>query len=165
MEITHDYVDLETAKLLREKGFDELCELHWEWGNGDKKHDVKPALFIGGFVNDNGQNRPYRNSELMKPYVENEDLFGEFSAPEHWQVIKWLRLTHSIFIGIELIDNSRETCYQPTIWTMKDREYQDEDCMDQAKSICNWKEWKYSTPEEAELEAIKYCLNNLIDGK
>ena len=137
MEITHDYVDYETAKKLQNLGWTQITDRFYTnvWGK-----------------------------YCLVTYETFKGLKGGVAAPEHWQVCKWLRVVHSIFIGIELIDNSRETCYQPTIWTMKDREYHDEDCMDQAKSICNWKEWKYSTPEEAELEAIKYCLNNLIDG-
>ena len=153
MEVTHDCVDLETAKLLKDKGFD--CKVSSYYS---APTEYKPELTI---------NRVFDNKKLALVNWNREDDFPWlfYSAPEHWIVIKWLRVIHFIFIGIELIDNSRETCYQPTIWTMKDREYQDEDCMDQAKIICNWKEWKYSTPEEAELEAIKYCLNNLIDGK
>lgn len=148
MEVTHDYVDYETAKLLRDKGFNyhKICEDFSNYYDYDIKSE-------------------YHRRHESDFNLENYPEYPWIPVPEHWVVIKWLRVVHSIFIGIELIDNSRETCYQPTIWTMKDREYQDEDCMDQAKSICNWKEWKYSTPEEAELEAIKYCLNNLINGK
>ena len=92
------YVTFNQAKLLKENGFDELCSLHWEWGNGDKKHNRLPALFIGGFVDEDGNNRKYRNSELMKDYSENGDLFGEFSAPEQWQVIEWIELMYQKYV-------------------------------------------------------------------
>jgi len=72
--ITEDYVSFETAKLLKEKGFDELC---WSWyHNGNNTHT--------------GSSR-YCNSELEK---------YDFSKPTLAHVMKWLREVHNIAINI-----------------------------------------------------------------
>lgn len=83
-------------------------------------------------------------------------------APIISEVVMWLYEIHGIWIGVELTDNTREFYFQPTIWTSKDREYHDEDIIDQAKSICNWKEWRFNSPIEAYEAAIEHNLNKLI---
>lgn len=143
--IKPDYVTLEVAKLLKEKGFN--CKTYKEY----------TPLFDFITDTDRSSNCVIGGKCVMK-YAADDS----FSAPEIWQVLKWLHLKHSIFIGLELVDNTIEFYFQPTIWTMKDRDYHNEDMVDQAKSICKWREWKYNTPEEAYLEAIKHCLTNLI---
>jgi hypothetical protein len=40
-QIEPAYATFEQAKKLKEKGFNELCSVHWEWGNGDKN----PIIF------------------------------------------------------------------------------------------------------------------------
>ena len=74
--ITEDYVSFETAKLLKEKGFDGQC------------------LSI---YNSNGciwDNIPYDGRLLG-----NNDIFPqEYLAPTLQKAMKWLRKTHEIFI-------------------------------------------------------------------
>ena len=77
-------------------------------------------------------------------------------------VVMWLYEKHGIWIGVELTDNTCEFYLQPTIWTCRDRDWHDEDMINQAKRICLWREWKYNSPTEAYEAAIKYCLTNLI---
>ena len=73
--ITEDYVSFETAKLLKEKGFDERCfSFYWSDGSLDaNSHDKKTNL---------------RNSTSSNPV-----------APTLQMAMKWLReVTNSILV-------------------------------------------------------------------
>ena len=73
--IKEDYCDFETAKLLKEKGFNEAC---WSWyHNGNNTHT--------------GTSR-YCNSELEK---------YDFSKATLAHVMKWLREVHGLHISLE----------------------------------------------------------------
>jgi hypothetical protein len=147
-EIKPTYVTFEQAKLLKEKGFDELCSLHYSYGNGDKVEPTNNELFVGGFVDDNGYLRAYKNSELAKWELP----YGEFSAPEQWQVVEWLRVNHGIWVS----------CY-PTSNPLKCqfRIYKNNNgVMSQVYDDYMGKE--FNSPQEAYLVAIDYILNNLI---
>jgi len=73
MNIQEDYVSFETAKLLKEKGFDEPCV--WSY-------DPNSASFAKSY------HEP-KNSEL------NE---YEYSKPTHQMALKWLREKYSLEI-------------------------------------------------------------------
>lgn len=115
------------------------------------------------------------NKKCSSAYIkkENQDLFFtpaytgitngiEYLAPTIADVVMWLYEKHGIWVGVELIDNTLEFYFQPTIWTCKDRDYNDENMIDQAKSVCKWKEWKYFSPIKAYEIAFEYILTNLI---
>ena len=72
MNIEPHYVDFNTAKLLKEKGFDLPVSVVYK--NKDGWEEV-----IGV---------PYNYN-----YFENIQ-----SAPEQWQVVEWLRVNHSIWV-------------------------------------------------------------------
>lgn len=76
--ITEDYVSFEVAKLLKEKGFDELCIF---------KYSSEGVRMKAGVAIDEWQ-----NSEL------DDD---ECSCPSQSMAMKWLREVHNIFIVIE----------------------------------------------------------------
>jgi hypothetical protein len=81
----------ELSKLLRVHGFNCLCDTHWEWGNGDKKQNISPGIFIAGFVNSVGEKIPYSNSQLMDTYIDEDgDVFGEFSRPTLGLAMEWV---------------------------------------------------------------------------
>lgn len=85
--ITEDYVSFETAKLLKEKGFDEPC---WSWyHNGNNTHT--------------GASR-YCNSELEK---------YDFSKATLAHVMKWLREVHNIDVSIIPLRSHKE--YLPRV--------------------------------------------------
>ena len=73
--ITEDYVSFETAKLLKEKGFDEPCLMCY---NSDKKLD------------NYGHYNSYKNSDVFS-----------LTAPTLQMAMKWLREVHKIFISIQ----------------------------------------------------------------
>ena len=75
--ITEDFCSFEVSKLLKEKGFDELCIF---------KYNSEGVRMKAGVAIDEWQ-----NSEL------DDD---ECSCPSQSMVMKWLREVHGIFIAI-----------------------------------------------------------------
>jgi len=86
--ITEDYVSFETAKLLKEKGFDCSCE--YQYINCSSGHP-----FLTDIRDDAGCY--YKNSEI------GED---EYSAPTLQMVMKWLREVHNLFIEPKISKNT-----------------------------------------------------------
>lgn len=90
--ITEDYVSFETAKLLKEKGFDEYCPKSY--------FKMNKTLKESGF------------SEWEKA--------NEIKAPTQSLAMKWLRKIHNIFIVIEphMYDyiNERNSSYVTSLW-------------------------------------------------
>ena len=91
MNIQEDYVNFETAKLLKEKGFDE-CPLF--------RYDDCGELWVqGGY---------------------NKTLKWHFPAPTLQMAMKWLREVHNIFIAIEphMYDyiNEKNSSYVASLW-------------------------------------------------
>lgn len=149
MNIQPTYVTFEQAKLLKEKGFNKLVRQHYKQYPTDNLERVE-RIYSGALYDWNSKEAQEGWNGIVT------------SAPEQWQVVEWLRVNHGIFIGLELVDNTKEFYYQPNVWTMKDKEYHDEDMINQAKMICKWKEWQFNSPQEAYLAAFDYILNNLI---
>ena len=135
--ITENYASFETAKLLKEKGFDEPCECFYDTENND------PSIVNGWMV--------ISNSELEKRE------FVCYSAPTLQMAMKWLREVHEIFIAINMvpkipggIEDKRCYFFQP----YKNRIFHN--------FPLNYSIKIYSTYEQACEAAIKYCLKNLI---
>ena len=78
--ITEDYVSFETAKLLKEKGFDWECL--GTYSTGDKELSISSEC-------------PYSNDL-------NDDMF--IATPTLQMAMKWLREVHNLVIQIEFID-------------------------------------------------------------
>ena len=78
--ITEDYVSFETAKLLKEKGFDTPVWTRYE------NDDVNEVIF--------GDKYNWNNSPME-----------QISAPTLQMAMKWLRETHNIHIEIYVIKN------------------------------------------------------------
>lgn len=90
MKITEDYVSFETAKLLKEKEFNEHCYTC------------------------------YLNKELSHyDYLSNnfELIDNAISAPTHQMACRWLRDVHNIHIGINPISGEG---YNATIYDVAD---------------------------------------------
>lgn len=86
--IIEDYVSFETAKLLKEKGFDEECY---------QKYDDEGYLSFNhiGYINSD------------KPC---DDFYA--LAPTHQMAMKWLREAHNIIIEPESVWNGKKWEYQ-----------------------------------------------------
>lgn len=137
--ITEDYCDFETAKLLKEKGFDIGVRYYYQ------KIDDDITYHIGDFRNWNVYDMWY-------------------SMPTLQMAMKWLREVHNIVIGVNVLNenNKGNTDYSNPdrwwyFWEFTDTKgvYKEEL---QPDPLSN----EYSTYEEAAEAAIKYCLEKLI---
>ena len=133
--ITEDYVSFETAKLLKEKGFDEPC--HALYHDGDDK------IFFG--LDEDS----YFNSIL------NVDCYA---CPTLQMARKWLREKHNLHIEIRLTNHSISSMVNVIkyYWVMTNTEtgrWCDESTIYTVKA--------FDTPEEAEEDAIKHALKKL----
>ena len=131
--ITEDYVSFETAKLLKEKGFNEICKYEYSVPNVDKGY-VLQRFF-----------KPIKNSELID---------DAYTAPTLGMAMKWLRELKRCIIVIIPKWFTPYGCakYAYSIWADDNLEIDGE--VD--------KDTEYDTYEEACEAAIKYCLENLI---
>lgn len=82
--LQEDYVSFETAKLLKEKGFDEGCRAFYV-----KSKECGIELF-----------------HAKEPYNYNNNVHPCTSAPTLQMVMKWLREVHNLFIGINTVIGS-----------------------------------------------------------
>lgn len=130
---TEDYVSFETAKLLKEKGFD--WEVH-------RSYLVNDNCFAPSDVND----LPNRKDAIRIPTLQ--------------MVMKWLREVHSIIIipNVRVSDpiTGIIDCYCVGVWYIPKNN-------GNALSFTSPTPYEgYSSYEEAAEAAIKYCLENLI---
>lgn len=133
MEIKEAYCSYEVAKLLKEKGFDEPCECFYDSENND-------VSIVNGWMN-------ISNSEL------EEREFVCYSAPTHQMACAWIR-KKGWHISIQLTyDDNYNAVYYVTISSTKTFLAED----------IGELEYKYfSKVEDANNEALKYSLENLI---
>ena len=133
--ITEDYVSFETAKLLKEKGFNEPCRKIY-FTNGDLTD--ADASYLCEITN-----------SCMPGFRQN----GLCTSPTQQMVMKWLREVHKInlhlvpFYGFngEYTDNCK--------WIYG---------IDFKNKGISLNFPKFNSYEEACESAIKYCLENLI---
>lgn len=130
-----DYISFETAKLLKEKGFDEKCRTYYK---------VFPESRIAAI---------YHSSENRGV---SEDDPNEILCPTLQMVMKWLREVHKIHISVEIgfdVDNHQYYFFVPSVCRFSDKsgEYENP-----------FGEKEFDTYEKACEAAIKYCLENLI---
>ena len=134
MRITEDYVSFETAKLLKQKGFDEYCPYY----------DKEGEFWAYRTVNHKGD--------------------GYISAPTLQMAMKWLREVHKLYISLFSFDYQFDTygwmfLIKPLKYTEGIGWCWNSDCVQEKK----WSnDIKYNTYEEAAEAAIKWCLENLI---
>jgi hypothetical protein len=137
--ILEDYVSFETAKLLKEKGFDEDSPYFY-----DLKHPKSGYLSnkrYGEYIH-NGKD--YEGRELA-------------SCPTLQMAMKWLRENYNIHITA-VPNGIGEDVFYMGIYRKYDYGWTYiSDCLDE-----EYKEAEFHTPEEACEAGIKYCLENLI---
>ena len=131
--ITEDYVSFKTAKLLKEKGFDEqLCHFYTEEG--------LPVVY---------------KTEKGVVWANNSKSEHAITQPTQQMAMKWLREVHNIAICIcayystnpyELNYRNNKPYWKIGIMNHISSRYYD----------------SFNTYEEACEAAIKYCLENLI---
>ncbi len=138
--ITEDYVSFELAKLLKEKGFDEVCRA-WYFGEDRVNNGTlipKDKLL---FVSDNYYGAK-RNSWIGYP--------NAVTAPTIQMVIKWLQKIYKIIIivspSVTDDDGDAGCLWEYTIQNRLDIKYRSE-CL-------------FEKTKDAYESAIKYYLEN-----
>ena len=134
--ITEDYVNFETAKLLKEKGFNEGCRQYWYRGN-----------------------LVFSRSEIWNRELDNYEDEG-WTAPTLQMAMKWLRDVQGLNIYALGVWKDVEVQYcdwEPVVvgynWFV-------ESLMDDTYSKMSIEQ--FLTYEQACEAAIKYCLENLV---
>ena len=135
--IQEQYVSFETAKLLKEKGFNELCYLGY---------------------NKNGEYFPTgnrRNSEIIQPD------FCLLCAPTQQMAMRWLREVHNIYIVVEPHSHNgfKAVEYEIMYWHEGHYHVPYQESHPTYHPLYG-KTW--NTYEEACEAAIRYCLEHLI---
>ena len=90
-------IEFETAKLAKEKGFDEECRHFFEVEHPDQR----PTFHT--------EYEPYRNSEIINGYGKCD--YPMMSAPTQSLLQKWLREVHNIDVWVNKIGSTNEKKY------------------------------------------------------
>lgn len=131
--ITEDYVSFETAKLLKEKGFDEPVLKFY-----DHKGKVAELYY-----------RP-----------QNKSITGDtYKCPTLQMAMKWLRKKHNLYVT-SVPNGIGEQIFYPLIYKNYD-EYGWIVLSSSLRN--GFQDTEFSSPEEACEAAIKYCLKNLFE--
>lgn len=137
--ITEDYVSFKTAKLLKEKGFDEEC---WYWYEED------------GYFKDSNDDYGFQSNSC---HISDDFIC---SAPTLQMAMKWLREDKKILISIFChIDKGYWFCIQHFI--NSPYKFATSESIHRKEEILGKIQY-YDTYEQACDAAIKYCLENLI---
>lgn len=136
--ITEDYISFETAKLLKEKGFDEPCYRIY------KVIANKPRVYHNP--------NEATNSDLNEIYANIE--FG--TLPTLQMVMKWLREIYKLEVG-STYDYDKDSWWG-NINPMFEETDENSDNYQKALRF----DYQGKSYEQAAEAAIKYCLENLI---
>ncbi len=150
--IKEQYVTYSTACLLKEKGFDEKCKGFYSKKKGQ----------VGRF-------KYWEGDGFSHSDFKDWDYEVMVSAPTQAMAMRWLREKHRLFINI-----SADYEYVDTDWDSDNDEmnifYKIEIDLFTDKNEVSDETWRkpiedkeYKTYESAVEQAIKYCLNNLIE--
>ncbi len=122
--MTEQLVSFNTARLAKLKGFNELCGLHYSYGNGDSAEPETGGVYIGGFLDDGMKPRKYNNTELGK--YDWSLPYGNFSAPTQGFLQKWLREVHNIHIWINTGFQDGEIYYEAWVDIFKNKKFKEQ---------------------------------------
>ena len=130
--MAEDYVSFETAKLLKEKGFDEGCRQYWYKGN-----------------------LVFSRNEIWNRELDNYEDKG-WTAPTLQMAMKWLREKYNLHCYSNYDYVLKWYCEITSLKETVEYDYEE------MKHYHPDKDNGFSSPEEACEAAIKYCLENLI---
>lgn len=133
--ITEDYVSFETAKLLKEKGFDEATNRYYN-AQYDQIRTVSDTFMW------------HWNDE---DFMERVLMKGAIAVPTIQMAMKWLREEKGIAV-IPVISSVLDN--EKFLWDVKIVVAETNDTYSQG--------WVYEKQEDACEKAVKYCLENLI---
>ena len=149
-----DYVSFETAKLLKEKGFDGPCYKVWE-SHGDSQTLVGASWFVEGETVVNRQSVDAAAKQYAYEYNLNNKVEG-YLAPTHQMAMKWLRKEHNLHCNSDYDIVLGWYCQITSLTETVEYDYEE------MRHYHPENDHGFSSPEEACEEAIKYCLENLI---
>jgi len=133
--VTEDYVSFETAKLLKEKGFNEAT-----FDDYDEK-----------------------GTQWFEEVLVNHNSRGGVACPTLQMAMKWLREVHNLYIVAQ--PNPSNPLFWINIYKLKNDEWVPAESPDTSMVHTPGEiifDKNFVTPEEACEAAIKYCLENLI---
>lgn len=153
---TENYVSFETAKLLKEKGFD-------VWGDGSYNSGIE-------IYKEYSPSGSLNSCATSKPHIKG------YPAPTLQMTMKWLREVHHIFLVVDYNYECTDKSYIYKVYHLGENgkperfpvwgvSYDIEG--NQHKEIVSYRNFElsyfdYATYEEAADEGIKYCLKNWI---
>lgn len=147
--IEEAYVSFETAKLLRDKGFEEVCSAHYE------DYGIHQPLYITA-----------RRGAYNIAFKQRENLANRFNllkerykcaAPTQQMAMRWLREEYNIFISIQPDFPSEQDYKLCWCWSAN---ILHENCINTKGYQCY-----IETYEKACEAALLYSLENLVAPK
>lgn len=164
--IQEDYISFETAKLLKQKGFDEGCNKYASLSHISDKYNLHAVgeytHYRDHYLNYIGEG--LRNSDLrINPCGRKEDCM---TIPTQALVVKWLRVKYNFNITVEVsvkeheyrLKNKKPFLWEWQIWDMSANIGMNTNFLIHPP----FGERYHKTPEQATEAAILYCLNHLI---
>ena len=167
-QITEDYVSFETAKLLKEKGFD--ISTNYSYGNARAYKGRVIDLDTECELKDRGLGDKIMDVMIRYQLWWTKDTDYSFPCPTQQMAMRWLREVHNIDIVIDAaVGMLGVKVYVPFISTYKPLKDGPSKVRQLKRGIC-YKDDKGMIPalqqfdsyEQACEVAIKYCLENLI---
>ena len=147
-KIKEDYVSLQLAKLLKEKGFDEICEK--QYTKIDPTRYIPEDRYIVRLDDEvyDLEASMWNNSR----FEEWNETYGtvNYSAPTHQMTLKWLREVHNILVIIYKNGNNFS-------WRLEDNKTGEILFTNDYNCIC------YLSYEDICEDAIKYVLDNFLN--
>jgi hypothetical protein len=140
MKIESQYVSYEIAKLLKQKGFNELTRTYYTLDNTEKEW-----ILIGS------------NSKSFWNH-QNDEVY---SAPEIWQVVEWLDQKYSIYIYVNVFQTDTQHYY--TAWIQRLNEEDIIAKYNLTKKAPYHSPFAFRSSKEAFIEAILYTLTNFTN--
>ena len=153
--ITEDYCSFETAKLLKEKGFDEFCRAVYVIRDERLVHCTRHNIF------------DFTNNERIKEVGDGDTAI---LAPTLQMTMKWLREVHNIHIEINLTFSENPEAHPARYYVYVLDTKSGNSLIEKSATISGLNPLAdesgtprdFNTYEEACEEAIKYTLKNLI---
>ena len=149
-----ELITFETAKLAKEKGFNEYCENAFDvYNNKNISENIKDETaieFFDGFVEDLHGYKNYRGTDAKENYLYRRDISDDMwlLRPTQSLLQKWLREVHNVSMLPSFNDNNAD-CYYYFIHTNTKKAY--------SNRICSLK-MDYSTYEEALEKGLQEAL-------
>ncbi len=140
-QIIEDYVSLEIAKLLKEKGFNGECRMIY------REHDMQMIYYT---PNPNDLLDFTTNRKKLEKHSKKQHCDYAL-CPTHQMALKWLREVHGIFIDIMTYTTGSKIQFR-WVGYDKGRLFSQEE----GKTIY------FDTHEQTVEAALKYTLENLI---